>query len=295
MLQAQGKYNNISQKLRTELEEVAKSAGRFIKYKFSIARINPDGEQKTGGKYLYPLVYTVTPVTYDIVDPYDKTQKRIALVQALKEFGAPSDSFRRVKLKEGWQGIYTLDMNKIEDRDMFAYLEMHPKMENGRFRDTEQPAMISRIDEKAKATEQLRIRKLKVDAMYVASNMTTQEVRDFASAAGWNEFEDENILVDRITQIAEEKPEFFRDFIDNKNIGTRAILQRAIDNNIIAFLPVESRLVWVATGQTIAVLERADNTNLLERLCDWVLVSKNGPEVFAKIKDMLQERNKVVQ
>lgn len=293
MLQAQGLYNKLSAKLREDLEERAKKLGRFVHYQFDIAMINPDGEHKTGGAKIYPLHYALSPITYDILDPHDKAQKKVGLVLGLKEFGAPSDAFRRMVLKEGWRGKYILDLNMMEDRDMFAYLEMHPKMEGGMFQDKGRQAKFKRIDEREQAGKLLKARQLKIDAMYVAANMSLQEIRDFSSAMGWNEFDDEVVLRDRIVAIAEETPDFFRDFIDNKNIEYRAVLQRAIDNNIIAFLPVESKFVWVSTGQAIAVLERVEGGKLLDRMVDWVLTSKNGMDIFTKIKGFLSEKAKI--
>lgn len=292
MLEAQGIYNQLSDKLRADLAEKAKEASKIVVYQFSIARLNPDGEQRANGKYLYPLHWALTPISFKLVDPYDGKLKTIGMVVHLKENGHQSDKLRRVVIQEPWQGTLRLDMKRAEDRDMFAYLELHPKMENGRFRDTELTPIFRKVDEVAQARVQLKTRQARIDAMYVAANMTTQETRDFACAMGWNEHEDETILRDRIVQCAEQDPEFFREFIDNKNIEFRAVIQRAMDNNIIAFIPVESKFVWVANGQPIAVLERADAGNVLERMVDWVLVSKNGMEVFSKIKGFLAEKSK---
>src|ERR1043165_476744 len=124
-------YNNLTPKLREQLESKAKEAGRFVKYKFAIAKRNPDQELKTGGEYLYPLRWALTPVTFDITDPGDGTRKRIGIVDKLKEFGAPSDSFRRVTLEEQFRGVLVLDMEQMADQDMFMYLELHPKFESG--------------------------------------------------------------------------------------------------------------------------------------------------------------------
>lgn len=287
MLEAIGKFNRLSPDLRKEIETKGDKAGRYVKYRFDIARLNPDGQQTTGGQYIYPLLYTLTPVTFEIIDPYDKGRKRIGLVRDLKEHGASEDSFHRISIKEGWQGIYTIDMEKPHDRDVFAFLELHPKMQNGRFRDFNAPGIVTRIDEVAEATTLSRLRNVKVEAMFVASSFNAQQVRDFAAAMNWNESDDLVILKNRIEAIAESDPVFFKEFIDSKNIEYRAVLKRAMDKNIIAYLPVESKFVWVSNGQPIAVLERVEGGKYLDRMCDWVLTSKNGMEVFQRIKGLL--------
>lgn len=281
-------YNNLSEGLRKELKEKLKEVGRYVKYRFAIARINPDGERRAHGEFLYPLRWALTPVTYEIVDPYDQLRKRIGLVTGLKEYGAPSDGFRRIWLEEQWQGIYILDMENPDDRDAFAYLEMHPKLEGGKFRNPNLPAIFSRIDELKQARKSLTEKENRANAMFVATSMSINEIQDFACAMGWNEHEDIDILRDKVLEIADKDHGFFKSFINNKSIEYRAVIKRAMDNNIIAFQPVESKFVWVTNGQTIAVLERAEGNQVLERMSDWLQTSKNGHEVYGKLKALLK-------
>lgn len=290
MLEQQGTkvvYNNLSEELRKILDDKAAEAGRFIKYKFAIARKNPDIELRTGGEYLYPQRWSLSPVTFDIVD-YDKKRKKIGLVTRLREYGNPDDGFRRVHLEEPWRGVYILDMTDKDDRDTFCYLELHPKLENGLFRDPNMPAVFSRIDEVKQAKKSLTARENRANSMFVATTLTDSETRDFACAMGWDEREDISIIRDRVLEIADKDQEFFKNFINNKSIEYRAVIKRAMDNNIIAFQPVESKFIWTTNGQTIAVLERCEGDKVLDRMSDWVQTSKNGHEVYSKLKGMLQ-------
>lgn len=289
MLEAQGKYNHLSEKLRADIQKAADRAGRYVKYRFAIARKNPDGERKTGGEYLYPLLYTLTPVTFDIVDPYDKQRKKIALVIETNEKDATSDKFDRIEIKEGWQGVYTLDMNNPNDRDKFAYIELHPKLENGMLRDLQIAPIVSKVDEKQRAETAMRERNVKVDAMFAASNMNPEEVKDFAAAMGWDEATDIVILKEEICSLAERDPKFFIDFVNDKALEYKAVIKRALDNRIINWIPVENKFVWASNKQAIAVLERMEGGKELERMSEWLLVSKNGGEIYNKIRGMLKE------
>jgi hypothetical protein len=290
MLEAQGRFNQISPQLRKELEDKAQKLGRHVKYKFAIARMNPDGEQRADGPTLYPFLFSVTPVTFQIKDPHDGKIKYIGLPIGLKELGAREDSFRRINIKKDQRGVLALDMNKPDDQDVYAFLELHPKNENGKFRDNEMPAIISLIDDVLVAQASITKRNLRIDAMFVANNFSAKEIRDFAAAMGWYEHDDASVLKDRIVDLADKNPEFFKEFVDNKSIQYRAVLQRALDNRVIAYIPVESKIVWASNRQTIAVLERVEDNNLLDRLCDWVLNSKNGMEVYKKIQSLSTEK-----
>lgn len=280
-------YNNLSPQLREELEKKLKESGRYIKYKFSIARKNPDEERKTGGEYLYPLRWSLTPVVFIITDPYDKIRKRIGIIKQLKEHGAPSDGFHRIVLDEQFRGVLTLDLENHEDQDKFMYLEMHPKYEGGIFRDQNEVSVFKRIDDVKEAKKSLTAREERANAMFVATQMTARQIADFACAMGWDEHEDISILRDRVTENAEKDPSWFRSFIDDKSIEYRAVVKRAMDSKIIAFQPVESKMIWVSNGQTIAILERCEGNKVLDRMSDWVITSKNGQEVYNKLKAML--------
>lgn len=286
-------YNNLSPKLRETLEAKAKEAGRYVKYKFAIAKRNPDLELKTGGEYLYPLRWALTPVTFYITDPHDGLRKRIALVKELKEFGAPGDGFKRVLLDEHFRGVLTLDMEHMPDQDIFMYLELHPKLEGGMFRDKNEMAVFRHIDVVKEAKASLTARENRANAMFVASQMSLNEARDFACAMGWDEHEDPSIIRDKIMEQAEKDPQWFKDFIDNKSIEYRAVIKRAMDNNIISWQPVENKFIWSSNNQTIAILDRCEDGKVLERMSDWVITSKNGQEVYMKLKGMLLKSVKV--
>jgi hypothetical protein len=280
-------YNNLSPKLREQLEKKAKEAGRYVKYKFAIARKNPDTEMKTGGEYLYPLRWSLTPVTYNITDPHDGHRKRIGIVDKLKEYGAPSDSFKRVYLDEPFRGVLTLDLEHMPDQDTFMYLEMHPKLENGMFHDKHEMAVFKRIDVVKEAKTELTAMEHQANAMFAASQMSANEIKDFACAMGWDESEDISILRNNIMKLAQGDPQWYKDFINNKSIEYRAVIKRAMDNNIIAWQPVENKFVWSSNNQTIAVLERCEDGKMLERMSDWIMTSKNGQEVYTKLKGLL--------
>lgn len=287
MLKPIKEYNNLSPELRDRLVKQREAVGKTVKYKFYIAKKNPDG-QNTGGEYLYPAVYTLTPVTYTIVDPGDKMPKLVGLAQAIDRYGQIEEvRMNRVTMPERFQGILTLDLNYPEHIELFEYIEMHPKLEGGFLRDKNIPAMVVRVDDLKEAKTKLKQRELRSTALIVATRMSEKEVRDFAAAMNWNELEDLDILKDKLTKIADEDPAFFQKFMDDPLIESKATIRRAIDANIIAWIPVESKFSWVSNGTTIAMLERSEGDKYLDQMANWFRAHKNGEEVYKKIKTML--------
>ncbi len=287
MLKPIKEYNKLSPELRERLLKQREIAGKTVKYKFYIAHKNPDG-QNTGGEYIFPAVYTLTPVTYTIIDPGDKMPKLIGLAQSIDRNGEYEEvRLNRISIPERFQGILSLDLSYPEHIEMFEYLELHPKMEGGILRDKNIPAMFARVDDLKEAKTKLKQRELRSTALMVATRMSEKEVRDFAAAMNWNELEDLDILKDKLTRLADEDPAFFQKFMDDPLIESKATIRRAIDANIIAWMPVENKFAWVSNGSTIAMLERSEGDKYLDQMANWLRAHKNGEEVYKKIKSML--------
>ena len=88
-------------------------------------------------------------------------------------------------------------------------------------------------------------------------------------------------------EIAEKSPEFFKKFIDDPKLESKAVIRRALDANVIAYIPVENKFTWTANGATIAMLERTEDGAYIEQLADWFMSHKNGLDTYKKIKGQL--------
>lgn len=288
MLRPIDHYNQFSPALRKTLNDLRASAGKTVRYKFYIAQKNPDGEHVAAGEYLYPALYSLTPTTYSVLDPGDGGYKDVGMTSDKTRYGLVEElHFRRIKVVERDQGIISLDLTRPEGIEAFEYLEMHPKLEGGMYRDKNSPAMFVRIDDLKEAKTKLKARELRVTALMVASKMGEQEVRDFAAAMNWNEFQDLDILREKLTALAETDPQFFKTFVDDPQLESKAVVKRALDSNAISWIPVENKFVWGSNGATIAMLDRIENGNYIDQMADWFMSHKNGQEVYKKIKSVI--------
>lgn len=288
MLQNIKQYNKLSPELRAILNKERELAGKIVKYKFYIAHKNPDAQHAADGEYIYPASYTLTPVTYNILDPGDKTYKLIGLAVGLATYGEIEEvTLERVSVPGRFAGILTLDLQYMEHLAMFEFLQMHPKLEGGMFRDKNVPAMFVRVDDLKEAKTKLKRREDRSIALQFATRMQEKEVREFAAAMNWNELDDLDILRDKITELADKDPAFFQKFIDDPLLESKATIRRALDANIIAWIPVENKFVWVSNGTTIAMLERGEGEEYMDKMAHWFRAHKNGDEVYKKIKSLL--------
>lgn len=292
LTQSGGKVNDFSPQLREKLTEAAEKMQDkkgYIKFRFKIERKNPDAA-KTGGEWLYPSYYTLEPVTFDITDPFDKKRKKVGIVLAEDDLGNITD-WGRVIIKEREVGIKTLKMSKPEDQDIFAFLMLHPCCENPlmkNFRDEERPIKFKLMDEVADAKKRTSDRKLRHEAISVATGMSSRQEIDMADALGWEEGLDPDMRRDRIMDLVETDPELFRDLLESNVLQIRAAVTKAERMNLIGWEPAENKWIWASNGDTMAAFGRVPNLDKLKATADWMYTDKKGQAAFETIKNLLK-------
>lgn len=291
MLEQNAHYNDLSEKLRAELEEQIKSFGKKVRFKFNISNANPD-PQKYNGNIIWPFLWTLDPAIFTIVDPYEKRvgkqkAKQIAMVERLNDKGVP-DKFFRIRVHGRDQGNVRLDLENPTDQERCMYILLHPKLSGGQFSDKTKQQVIIRVDEKKEAQIAKEVRHAKKLAYLAATEMTEDQLTQFAAAMLWDETDDIDILRNKAEELAETSPEMFNDLIVGKSIEFRATVKRAIDSQLIAFNPTENKFTWVSNQQTIATLGMGlDGKSEVERLAEWLMTSgRQGDDVYRKLKSL---------
>jgi len=300
MLQHEGVFNDISPKLRKELEAKIDGFGKKVRYKFNIGNENPDPDKKDG-KIIFPRLWTLSPAVFNIVDPHESREekqrgKRIGLIyhQEYKD-GHPVYKFKKVKLEERHRGIFELNLADVpDDREMAMYLELHPKMTGGMFSDKSQKQIFSRIDENKAASEAREARSARSKARRAAEQMSEKDVVSFALAMMWDSGEEEIVLRNRIEELAETNPEFFNEITSGKAVEFRSLVQLAINKGIIEFDPADYRFLWSGNRQTITMLSPAGSQSEIEKFAMWLEnTGKQGEEVTKKLKSLTGQKETV--
>lgn len=286
-------FNDITQELRTELEKKVAAFGKVVRFKFKIEQPNPDPEKRDGAT-IFPMMYTLDPLTFTIIDPYEKGRsrnKRIGLVKTLDKDGKP-ESFSRIQVFRGQRGVLELYLDREEDKQKAMYLLMHPKVEDGMFQDKERLPVVSVIDEKKHAEEKRTERSLKVKALSAAQGFSDSEVVKFAKAMSWDATQDVEVLRSQVEDLAEYEPDYFMTLVDEdgeKQVEVLADIQSAVDNRIIQFDAVEYKYSWVGNKQVIAVLPPDGEKSEKQKLADYLIGGGDkANETYKKIKALLK-------
>jgi hypothetical protein len=285
-------YNNLSTKLREELVEKLQGLGKRVRYKFDIGNPNPD-PQKYNGAMVFPNLYTLDPCIFDILDPYEEKgkpkSKKIALVSGTDEKGIPN-KFGRIRVRASEVGILDLDLTEGGEGWYTAmYLELHPKLLNGKFADTSKHPVVSRIDEVQSASNAKKERTARLKALNAAQDMTDKDIFNFADAMLWDSSEDILILRNKVEELADTNPEFFNDLVSGKTIEYKATIKKAMNKKVIEFDPAEYKFLWCGNKQTIAMLSPAGNRNEVDKFSEFLQTGgEKADTIYKKIKDLIK-------
>lgn len=282
-------YNNLSAKLREEIEAKLKGFGKSVRYKFEISKPNPD-PAKYNGDTVWPNRYTLDPAVWDVTDPYEvagkSKSKKIGIIEAVDENGKPN-RFRKIRVMAPQKGVLILDLENQEDYYTAFALELHPKLIGGRFEDKNAYRVVTRIDENAEAETKRKERTARKKALDAAESMEDADIVNFADAMMWDSGEPANILRNKVEELAETDPEFFNDLIEKKEIQVRALVKQALDKRIITHDPVENKFMWASNMQLITALPVSLTANHVQQFAEWLVVGgTKAEEVHKKIKEL---------
>lgn len=282
-------YNNLSAKLREEIEAKIKGFGKSVRYKFEISKPNPD-PAKYNGDTVWPNRYTLDPAVWDITDPYEvagkSKSKKIGIIDGIDENGKPN-RFRKIRVMAPQKGVLVLDLENQEDYYTAFALELHPKLIGGKFEDKNAYRVVTRIDENAEAETKRKERTARKKALDAAESMEDADIVNFADAMMWDSGEPANILRNKVEELAETDPEFFNDLIEKKEIQVRALVKQALDKRIITHDPVENKFMWASNMQLITALPVSLTANHVQQFAEWLVVGgTKAEEVHKKIKEL---------
>lgn len=288
-------YNDLSPKLRLELEKKVESFGRVVRYRFDIARPNPD-PSRYNGDTVYPNIYTLDPTRFTLQDPYedrdDKTKtKTVALIDenAISADGLP-EKFIKVRVNGASKAVLTLNIeDNREDFYIAMFLELHPKNKGGKFSRKDVHHVFSRIDENAAAREARTERSERLKALNAAQSMSDSELIDFADAMQWDSSEHIEVLRNKTEELADTNPIYFNDLVSSKAIEYQALIKQAMNKDLISFNYGEYKFVWSGNQQTITTLSPTGTQTEIQKLSEWMQTNGNkGDDLYKKLKSLVK-------
>ena len=285
-----GKYNNVSDVVKpTPLEKGQKASYRLLNGRLDYARKDDNGKPiMTYGKAIR------IPTSDRIWDPGLKAFVDIGVVQEFK-----NDIVTRTKAYYATpggdyinNGIFELSGSSNSDVEFYEFFEMSNFNKSFKYRDESIEPLYERIDEEAE--NKVRFKKLtqKTEALITCSQMSVEELRQFAAQMNWDERAEPSVLKLMVGEFAESDPAGFLKVLGDEHFSLRAVVKQATTKEIIGYDPVQHRIIWHGTDQTIAKLDRVDGKNYVDIFAEWLATAANGSSVKSAIEKKLRGSKK---
>lgn len=188
-------------------------------------------------------------------------------------------------------GILALSGRVAFHRELHEYFQICNFLQEGLIgenRDSAHPILFRMIDNKKEARKKTSELKIKRDVFVFVSNMTLEEMRDFAASMNWDEYKsDAEILEAKIGQFSDEFPKAFNDEIQSPLFKKKAIIKRAL-GTIISYDPTNHSMKWANGGGVIASMERRTGENEVTAFAKWLSTAGNGEKILAQLSKKKQ-------
>jgi len=277
-----GDFNKISPQLKEYIKLPKKDT--VVRYKFLIGVRDFDNPNKIN----YP---TQNIKTKDrIRDPFSNEFVDIGVFKEKKIIEGNETILTKKKWLAGGsqEGELALTIGRIEDDELYEFMELSNENESNPYRDTSVVPMFKRIDVVKNAVNQNKARSARFTALQYVESLDDNGLREFAAAQGWDENEDIEVLRNLTGEMADKKPDAFIAFVQDPEMKDKSLLKYAFTKEILRHDVSTNKVYWTKSGTVLAQLERQDGKSYIDSLLDFILTNKRGGDAMASIKKQIK-------
>lgn len=294
-------FNNISDKLKAQIPKL--KPGQVVVVQMLNGTPNPEPDEKERSKTPVLFGRVQIKTNHRIYDPYFKDDEG-------KETGAYVDigcvdqwegdkpaRFRFFVPGMGqyshFQGKFMLTGGNIKDEELYEILYLSPEREGSPCKDEGTEILFKFIDEKAETkTSVSRVARLK-EALAIADTMSEKEAREVMAALNQPTYQDAEVLMSKIGELARDSVELFIQTYNNPNKETIGKIRTAVETGVIDYDLVTGE---VKMGNvTITNLRTESLDAFVPNFANWIKTSKNGKDVLNNIEVQLNKKNQSVK
>jgi hypothetical protein len=281
--------NRISEEYQKELEGKRLAPGQVIQFRLLDGVLNPDPEErrKPGKEIIWKQVDFIRGQD-TITDPYTGKLVDIGVVKDTDEKGKhifyewtfyPKDS----------NGFITLVGGNIEHERWYEFMLATNRNESNPHRDKNIVAKFKQIDAAKESKEQNRKDDLLTDMLVLVKSFSKAERQEVAAAYGWDRHSEDEVITQRLREIAKKDPEGFSKIVGNKiDLSIKAIIHDALTENIITYAPLENKYTFTKTNEVICTLTRSESVEPKDQFLEWLKTNTAGKAVLNNIKKLLK-------
>lgn len=271
-------YNNYSKELIKKIPR-----GSTVMYKLTDIQPDPDND----GKFLIPA-YRNVPSTDEIYDPIADDYVQIAYITNVRADGEAI--FGEINFTRAGGGCIVLNGNNPTHQKMYQYLELSNGNMSNKNRVTSKAGFFSKADTKADAILERQERKMILEAMQKANNLTEDDVKFVASSLGMKLNKSEDELRNDVEEFAEFNPEDFLNITLQQTNRTESLVREAVDLRIISHNQKSAKFVWSESKKDIFTYKKKIGVKPFYEIAEY-LQTENQEELEAIESRVLAKRD----
>jgi len=288
--------NKISSTLKKYLDERKLKPLDIVKYRLLNGKENKDPQKIKGDDIIFPSSVNI-PVAGTIIDPGDTdkdgnvTNSGLVQIAAVRYFDdkTKQPAFKKfyVRPEKGDGGIFILRGNVAEDLEMYDVLELSNVNASNPYRDVSFEPIFERVDEMKEANKRSAKRNYLFDSLNAIRNWSYDEMRIIGAGYNLSTSLPQDVLRDRLEEIAEKDPKTFFESIESDSLKTKAVIKMAKDAGVISFIAHENKWIYTGSDEPITILDRKEGITETEQFALFLKNNVNGDKILGNLKKLI--------
>ena len=250
-----------------------------------------DPNDKSGNTVMYNVSGWTIPPTDQIYDTHAKKMVDIGTVLSVGSDGRLERVLKFDMKPNKHTGDFYLYGNNEQHQYLYWYFQICNYNRSNKRRFTNKPDLFFEVDEAGEAKKMVAKNNQRLNVeRYILQTAGYRDLKMIAESVGLDVPQDEDILRSNVLQYALNDVSKFEVMLtDKKEIESKSVIKRAIDEGIVEWREVERTMVL--GGATIATLARVEGKKPHEQLDEYLKTTKNGDKVFENIKKLVAAKD----
>jgi hypothetical protein len=279
--------NKISEEYKAALKENKLAIGQTVQFRLLSGVLNPDVEERRKREILW--AQSVCIVGKDrIRDPFSDNLVDIAVVKSIDKEGNVVPEKLYVPARDS-NGFITIVGGNVAQERWYEFLQICNENESNPHRDKNIKPKFKQIDAAKESKEQNKRDDLLTEMLVLVKSFSKAERQEVAAAYGWDRHSEDDVIIQRLREIAKKDPEGFSKIVGNKiDLSMKAVIHDAITEGVITYAPLENKFTFTKTNEVICTLTRSESVEPKDQFLEWLKTNPSGKAVLNNIKKLLK-------
>ena len=252
-------YNNIP-------DSLIKKLGRNETAVYRLLNIKPDPDNPN--RWIIPSARQIRP-TDSAYCPEDDNFYDIAFISRVTAKG--EEEFGDIVFFATAGGTIRLNGKRKQDRELYQFLELCNYNTSNPNRVDTYEEIFYRLDKEADADEEIVDRRVVVDALNKALNMSDAEIKTTAGALGVSLSDPIKVIRNEVESYAGENPDEFIKIASQQTNSLETMVREAVDLGIVQHDAKSGKFVWSKSKKTIYTYKKKIGVKPFAELAEYLL------------------------